>query len=67
MEETKNLEEKNLRELMKLKKTAKLYLMNGYQLHGKILAFDERVIIIREDRTGEIQMVFRHAISTLVL
>lgn len=67
MDEQRNLEERNLKELMKAKKIVKFFLMNGFQVWGRIMAFDGNVVIIRETKTETVQMIYRHAISTVVL
>lgn len=41
-----------------------IYLMNGFQLHGVIVAFDQEVVAIKSD--SRILIVYKHAISTLV-
>jgi len=41
-----------------------IYLTGGYQIRGTIKAFDAYVIIIESD--GKQQMVYKHAISTVV-
>ena len=41
-----------------------LFLMNGYQLRGVITGFDSFVILLNTD--GKQQMVYKHAVSTIV-
>jgi len=41
-----------------------IFLANGFQLKGNIKAFDNYVIILESD--GKQQMIFKHAISTIV-
>ena len=40
-----------------------IYLVNGIKLQGEIESFDQYVIILRSNIT---QMVYKHAISTIV-
>lgn len=40
-----------------------LYLMNGFQLRGKITAFDDCSVVV--DTDGKRQLVYKHAISTV--
>ena len=41
-----------------------LFLMNGFQLRGVITGFDSFVVVLVTD--GRQQMIYKHAISTLV-
>jgi host factor-I protein len=41
-----------------------LFLTNGFQIRGQIKAYDAYVIIVEAD--GKQQMVYKHAISTVV-
>ncbi|MDR1663360.1 MAG: RNA chaperone Hfq [Clostridiales bacterium] len=41
-----------------------IFLTSGFQLRGNIRAFDNYVIILESD--GKQQMVYKHAISTVV-
>jgi host factor-I protein len=40
-----------------------IYLLNGVKLQGQIEAFDQYVILLR---SGVTQLVYKHAISTIV-
>lgn len=40
-----------------------IFLVNGIKLQGKVHAFDSDVILLKNSTT---QMVFKHAISTIV-
>jgi host factor-I protein len=52
-----------LNELRKEKVTVSVFLINGIKLHGIVDNFDEHVIMLKN---GVTQMVFKHAISTVV-
>jgi len=41
-----------------------IYLTSGFQIRGNIRAFDSYVVIVDSD--GKQQMVYKHAISTIV-
>jgi host factor-I protein len=41
-----------------------LFLMNGFQLRGIVRGFDAFVVIVDSD--GKQQMIYKHAISTVV-
>ena len=41
-----------------------LFLMNGFQLRGIITGYDNFVVVVVTD--GKQQMIYKHAISTLV-
>lgn len=41
-----------------------LFLMNGFQLRGNITGFDAFVVILDSD--GKQQVIYKHAISTVV-
>ncbi len=49
--------------LRKEKITVSIYLVNGIQLQGKVDAFDQFVILLKNNVS---QMVYKHAISTIV-
>ena len=53
--------------LNKLKKEnieVTIYLINGYQIKGYIKGFDSYIILIENDEKQ--QMIYKHAISTLI-
>ena len=41
-----------------------MFLMNGFQMHGVISGYDSFVVVLDSD--GKQQMIYKHAISTLV-
>ena len=41
-----------------------IFLMNGIKLQGQIESFDQFVVVLRNNNTN--QMVYKHAISTIV-
>lgn len=64
MEKTKNLQELFLNRLRLDKLPVTVFLMNGFQLRGIIRAFDNFTVVL--DSEGKQQMIYKHAISTIV-
>ena len=59
-----NLQDAILREVRRDKVPVTLFLMNGFQLRGIITGYDNFVVVLVTD--GKQQMIYKHAISTLV-
>lgn len=57
------LQDSFLEELRKEKAPVSIFLINGIKLHGIVDNFDEHVIMLKNAVT---QMVYKHAISTVV-
>ncbi len=64
MEKTKNLQELFLNRVRLDKLPVTVFLMNGFQLRGIIRAFDSFTVVL--DSEGKQQMIYKHAISTIV-
>lgn len=64
MNKTMNLQEQLLNQLRKDKVIVTVFLTNGFQFKGLIKAFDNFVILIESD--SKQQLIYKHAISTLV-
>ena len=64
MSEVNNLQDAILKEVRKEKVPVTLFLMNGFQLRGTIGGYDNFVVVLITD--GKQQMIYKHAISTLV-
>lgn len=58
-----NLQDSFLNELCKEKIPVSVFLVNGIKLHGVVDKFDQHVILLKNAVT---QMVYKHAISTVV-
>jgi len=58
-----NLQDLYLNYLRKEKIPVVIYLLNGVRLKGLIKGFDNFVVLIKE---GSQQLVYKHAISTIV-
>jgi len=63
MEKQHCLQDSFLNELCKEKVPVSIFLVNGIKLHGVVDAFDQYVVMLKSTVT---QMVYKHAISTVV-
>lgn len=63
MSKGQNLQDPFLNALRKEHVPVSIYLVNGIKLQGKIDSFDQYVIILKNSVS---QMVYKHAISTIV-
>ena len=64
MSEIINLQDAVLQEVRLPKVPVTLFLMHGFQLRGIITGYDSFVAVLVTD--GKQQMIYKHAISTLV-
>ena len=64
MQKTQNLQDTFLNQARKEKLAVTMFLMNGFQLRGIIRGFDGFTVIL--DSEGKQQMIYKHAISTVV-
>ena len=64
MSEMINLQDAILKECRRERVPVTLFLMNGFQLRGIITGYDNFVVVLVTD--GKQQMIYKHAISTLV-
>lgn len=64
MSEQPNFQDAILNEVRREKIPVTLFLMNGFQLRGTIMGYDSFVVVLITD--GKQQMIYKHAISTLV-
>ncbi|MBK1726374.1 RNA chaperone Hfq [Halorhodospira neutriphila] len=63
MAKGQSLQEPFLNTLRKEKVPVSIYLVNGIKLQGQIESFDQFVLVLRNNVN---QMVYKHAISTIV-
>lgn len=63
MSKGQNLQDPFLNALRKEHVPVSIYLVNGIKLQGKVDAFDQYVIVLKNAVS---QMVYKHAISTIV-
>lgn len=59
-----NLQDVFLNQVRKEHTTINIFLVNGFQLKGVVKGFDNYTIIL--DTDGKQQLVYKHAISTLI-
>ena len=64
MQKTQNLQDLFLNQARKERLAVTMFLMNGFQLRGVIRGFDGFTVILDSD--GKQQMIYKHAISTIV-
>ena len=64
MQKTQNLQDSFLNQLRKDKSTVTMFLMNGFQLHGVVKSFDGFTVVLDSD--GKQQLIYKHAISTII-
>ncbi len=64
MAKGQSLQDPFLNALRKEKVAVSIYLVNGIKLQGQIESFDQFVIVLKNTVN---QMVYKHAISTIVL
>ena len=64
MANTENLQDVILNEVRKEHTPVTLFLMNGFQLKGIVTGFDSFTVVLSSE--GRQQMIYKHAISTLV-
>lgn len=60
-----NLQDTMLNALRKSKQDTVVFLVSGFQIRGKIRGYDSFVVIM-ETADGKQQMIYKHAISTVV-
>ena len=63
-EKSNNLQDIFLNKLRKEKISTTLFLVNGIKLQGIVTWFDNFCVLLR--REGQVQMVYKHAISTIM-
>ncbi len=64
MQKQQNLQDVFLNTARKEKMTVIVFLMNGFQLKGQVCGFDNFVVVL--DTDGKQQMIYKHAISTII-
>lgn len=63
MNESTVLQDKLLNEMITGKIPVTVFLVNGFQIRGRLLAHDASVVVIENENRH--QMVYKHAISTV--
>jgi len=64
MQKSLNLQEIFLNQVRKAKTPVIIFLVNGFQLKGQVSGFDNFTVVL--DSGGHQQMIYKHAISTIV-
>lgn len=64
MEKKQNLQDTFLNAVRKAKTPLTIFLVNGVKLQGVVTWFDNFCVLLRRD--GQIQLVYKHAISTIM-
>lgn len=64
MQKTQNLQDQFLNRARRERIQVTVFLMNGFQLRGIVRGFDAFVVVVDSD--GKQQMIYKHAISTVV-
>lgn len=63
-EKNQNLQDTFLNQVRRQKATLTIFLVNGVKLQGVITWFDNFCVLLRRD--GHSQLVYKHAISTIM-
>ena len=64
MKSTINLQDVFLNQVRKERTSITVFLVNGFQIKGIVKGFDSYIIVIESE--GKQQMIYKHAISTIV-
>lgn len=64
MQKVNKLQDYLLSKAQQAKLNVTLFLMNGFQLRGQVTGFDAFTVILMSE--GKQQMIYKHAISTIV-
>jgi host factor-I protein len=64
MDKRQNLQDTFLNAVRKARTPLTIYLMNGVKLQGVVTWFDNFCVLLRRD--GQVQLVYKHAISTIM-
>lgn len=64
MQKTTELQDLFLTRVRQAQEPVTLFLMNGFQMRGKITGFDSFIVVL--DTEGKQQVIYKHAISTIV-
>ncbi len=64
MQKTQNLQESFLNQLRRERALVTVFLVNGFQMHGLVRAYDGFTLVLDSD--GRQQLIYKHAISTII-
>ena len=66
MSKSLNLQDQYLNNLRKDEFKLSIYLVNGIKLSGIVASFDQYVIVLKDNDNTVNQLIYKHAISTIV-
>ena len=61
-----NLQDPYLNSLRKEQIRVSIYLINGIKLSGIVASFDQYVVVLKDGENTVNQLIYKHAISTIV-
>lgn len=61
-----NLQDQYLEQLKVSQSWVSIYLINGIKLSGLVASFDQYVLLLRDNKNSMDQLIYKHAISTIV-
>lgn len=64
MSKSSSLQDLYLSRALRSQEPVTMFLMNGFQMRGRITGFDPFVVVLDSD--GKQQVIYKHAISTVV-
>ena len=64
MQKTQNLQDAFLNQFRRERTNITVFLVNGFQMHGVIRAYDGFTVVLDSD--GRQQLIYKHAISTII-
>lgn len=64
MQKTQNYQDVFLNQVRKERLSLTVFLMNGFQLHGTVKGYDGFTVLLDSD--GKQQLIYKHAISTII-
>ncbi len=64
MTNNENIQDQFLNEVRKERTMLTVFLMNGFQMKGIVTSFDSFVVMVLSE--GKQQMIYKHAISTII-
>ena len=61
-----NLQDHYLEQLLEQEVLVSIYLINGIKLSGVVASFDQYVVLLKDNKNTMDQLIYKHAISTIV-
>ncbi len=61
-----NLQDHYLEQLQHQEILVSIYLINGIKLSGVVASFDQYVVLLKDNKSTMDQLIYKHAISTIV-